>query len=88
MLGLEILGSQRIGNRVWVKSLSLILDDEGHSLSQVTAAANQNPLLGVHTVAVNHCIVQGFLERDLNRGFLAGDAMRFFDHAHQLIYQR
>src|SRR5712671_4522584 len=57
VVGADVLGSGGIGHRVRVKSLSLVLDDNGNSLSQFTAAKNLNQLLPVHSVAMNDCIV-------------------------------
>src|SRR5260370_997605 len=42
VIGPDVFGSRGIGYRIRVKSLSLVLDDDGNSLSQFTAATNLN----------------------------------------------
>jgi hypothetical protein len=57
VVGADIFGSRGIWHRVRIKSLTLIPDDDGNTLSQFAAATNLNQLLAVHTVAVNNRIV-------------------------------
>src|SRR5580700_2476711 len=87
VVGTEIFGTRRIGNRFRVKSLSLVLDDQGYPLFQVTAATNLNQLVTIETIAVNHCIVESFPKSQFNRGLLAGNATRSFDQSHQTVDQ-
>jgi hypothetical protein len=88
MLGLDILGSQRIGNRVWVKSSPEVLDDDGHPFAQFTSATNVNQLAGIKSVAMNDRIAESLPKGKFNGKFLADNAMRFVDQANQSVYQR
>ncbi|MFY9530478.1 MAG: hypothetical protein WBC04_00930 [Candidatus Acidiferrales bacterium] len=88
MLGLEILGSGRIGNRVWCKSAPLVLDDHGHPFTQFTSAMNLNELAGIKTVAVNDRIVESLPKGEFNGELLADNVMRFFDQANHLVHER
>src|ERR1700682_5752703 len=78
VLCFEIFGSQRVGNCIRVKSLSLILNDDGDSFSCFTATTKLNQLGRVETVAVNCCILQSLPDCQLDVEFVAGHAARFF----------
>src|SRR5215469_16512567 len=47
-----------------------------------------NPLTGIHSVAVNDCVVKSFPKCYSDCQFLAGNPLRSFDQSHQLIQQR
>jgi len=79
---------QRVGNRFWIKSLPLVRDDNGHSLSQLTLTTDLNQLVSVHPMAVNDCITQSFLKRQFNGGLVARNAPRTLDQSHQPFHQR
>jgi hypothetical protein len=55
---LQYFDRQWVGNRFWIKSLPLVRDDNGHSLSQRTLTTNLNQLARGHPIAVNDCIAQ------------------------------
>jgi hypothetical protein len=44
--------------------------------------------VGIQPIAMNDCVIQGFPERQLDRVFLASDAMGPFDEPHQPFHQR
>jgi hypothetical protein len=85
MLGLEILDSQRIGNRVRVKPSPDVLYDDAHPFAQFTSAVNSNHLAVIKTVAVNDRIPQSLPKGKFNGEFLAGNAMRLFDQTSQSV---
>jgi hypothetical protein len=82
VLGLQSFDRQRVRNGVWIKTLPVVRDDNGHSLSQLTSTANLNQLVGVHPIAVNDCIAQSLLKRQFNGGFIASNAVRSLDQSH------
>jgi hypothetical protein len=86
VVGVEIFRTQGIGNRIRVKSLSLVLYDEGYSISQFTAATNLNQLTAIHTVAMNHRIVESFPKGQFDGGLLTGNAVRSLDQSHQPVH--
>ena len=58
MLGLEIPHNGGIGNRGWVKSSPLVLNDYRHSLARFTPAMNLNEFDGIESVAMKNRIVE------------------------------
>src|SRR6267154_5353274 len=79
---------QRVGNRFWIKSLPLVGDDNGHSLSQLTLTTDLNQLVSVRPMAVNDCVAQSFLKRQFHARLIAGNAARTLDQSHQPVHQR
>jgi len=53
VFGPEVFERQRIRNLSRVESLSLISDDDEHSLAALAAATDVNELAGVQAIAVN-----------------------------------
>jgi hypothetical protein len=79
MLGLEIPQNGGIGNRGWVKSSPLVLDDYRHSLARFTPAMNLNELDGIELVAMKNRIIESLAKCKSNGLLFAENAMRFFD---------
>jgi hypothetical protein len=72
VLGLQSFDCQWVGNRFRIKPLPLVGYDNGHALSQLTAAMNLNQLVGVYPIAVNDCIAQSLPKRQFDR-FTSGE---------------
>jgi hypothetical protein len=87
VIGFQSLDRQRVGNRIVIKPLPSVCDDNGHSLSQLTSTANPNQLVGVRPIAVNDCIAQSFPKRQFNGALISGNAARSFDQSHQPVCQ-
>src|SRR6266446_3723771 len=88
VLRLQSFDSQRVGNRSWIKSMPLVRDDNGHSLSELTLTTNLNQLVRVHPIAVNDCIAQTLPKCQFNGVLISGNAARSLDQSHQPIHQR
>src|SRR5712692_5214696 len=68
--------------------MSLVSDDNEHSVAAFAAAANVNQLAGVQSVAVNHSVTQSFPKREFNKLLLAADTVRRCDQVHKPVHQR
>jgi hypothetical protein len=88
MLGFEITGDRGVRNRVWVKSGSLVLDHHRNPIPKFTLATNLDEFAGIETIAVKDRIAESLPNGEPYGGFLAGNAMRLFNHASQSVYQR
>ena len=71
MFGIEVFDRQRVGNLIGVESISLIPDDDEHSLAAVAAATNVNQLACVQAIAVEHRVTQGFPKGKFNELLLS-----------------
>jgi hypothetical protein len=71
VLGTEVFDRQRIGNLVGIESMSLISDDDGHSLAPFAAATDVNELASVRVIAVDHRVTQGFPKGEFNELLLS-----------------
>jgi hypothetical protein len=69
VFGIEVFDRQRVGNVIRVESISLISDDDAHSLAAFAAAANVNQLACVRAIAVEHRVIQGFPKGEFNELF-------------------
>src|SRR5712692_957769 len=67
--------------------MSLVSDDNEHSVAAFAAAANVNQLAGVQSVAVNHSVTQSFPKREFNKLLLAADTVRRCDQVHKPVHQ-
>src|SRR6267143_3707246 len=88
VFGIEVFERQRIGNPIGVESMSLISDDDEHSLAAFAAATNVNQLASVQTIAVEHRVAQGFPKREFNELHLSQNPAGSSDQAHQPVHQR
>jgi hypothetical protein len=88
VFGIEVFERQRIGNPIGVESMSLISDDDEHSLAAFAAATNVNQLASVQTIAVEHRVAQGFPKREFNELLLSQNPAGSSDQAHQPVHQR
>jgi hypothetical protein len=88
MLRFEVFDSQGIRNGARIEPLTLVCHDQRDSVPDLAAAADVNQLVCIQPIAMNDCVIQGFPERQLDRVFLASDAMRPFDEPHQPFHQR
>src|SRR5712692_2375176 len=68
--------------------MSLVSDDNEHSVAAFAAAANVNQLASVQTIAVNHSVTQSFAKREFNNLLLAADTVRRCDQVHKPVHQR
>jgi hypothetical protein len=71
VFGIEVFDGQRVGNLTGVESISLISDDDEHSLAAFAAATNVNQLACVQAIAVEHRVTQGFPKGELNELLLS-----------------
>jgi len=84
----KVLVSQRIGNSVGVESVSLISDDDGHTLAVFAPAPDVNQLASVQAIAMEHCVTQSFSKREFNGLFLSENTAGSSYQAHEPIHQR
>src|SRR5258708_2969135 len=68
--------------------MSLISDDDEHSVAAFAAAADVNQLAGVQSIAVEHRVTQGFAKGEFNKLLLAADTVRRCDQVHKPVHQR
>jgi hypothetical protein len=71
VFGIEVFDRQRVGNLTGVESISLISDDDEHSLAAFAAATNVNQLAYVQAIAVEHRVTQGFPKGEFNELLLS-----------------
>ncbi len=87
-LGIEVFDRQRVGNLIGVESISLISDDDEHSLAAFAAATDVNQLAGVQTIAVEHRVTHRFSKREFNELLLSANATGSSDQTHEPVHQR
>src|SRR5260370_32601600 len=68
--------------------MSLVSDDNEHSVAAFAAAADVNQLAGVQSIAVNHSVTQSFPKREFNKLLLAADPLRRCDEVHKPGHHR
>jgi len=84
----KVFEIQRIGNSVGVESVSLISDDDGHTLAAFAAAADVNQLATVQPIPVEHRVTQSFPKGEFN-GLLRSENITGSNYqAHEPIHQR
>jgi hypothetical protein len=66
VFGIEVFDRQRVGNLIRVESITLISDDDAHSLAAFAAATKVNQLACVRAIAVEHSVIQGFPKGKFN----------------------
>jgi hypothetical protein len=66
VFGIEVFDRQRVGNVIRVESISLISDNDAHSLAAFATATNVNQLACVRAIAVEHSVIQGFPKGEFN----------------------
>jgi len=88
VLSRQPFDSQGIRNRIRIKPLSVVGNDNGRSLSPLTLTLNMNQLVGIQLVPVNNRVAQRLPKRQFNCGLMPGDAARFFDQSHGPVHQR
>ena len=86
MFGTEVFECQRIGNLIWVESLSLISDDDEHSLAACAAATDVNQLASIQAIAVEYRVTQGFPKGEFNEFLLPENTAGSGDQAHQPVH--
>ena len=86
MFGTEVFERQRIGNRIGVESMSLISDDDEHSIAAFAAATKVNQLATVQTIAMEHRVTQGFPKREFNELLLTESTTRSSYQAHEPVH--
>jgi len=68
--------------------MSLISDDDEHSLGAFAAATDMNQLASIHAIAVEHRVAHGFAKREFNEPFLSANATGSSDQTHQPVHKR
>jgi len=69
-----------------VESISLISDDDEHSVAAFAAATDANQLASVQAIAMDYRVTQGFPKSKLNELFLSANTARCRDQAHQTVH--
>jgi len=88
VFGIEVFNRQRIRNIIGVESMSLISDDDEHSLSAFTAATDMNQLASIHAIAVEHRVTHGFPKREFNELLLSTNATGSSDQTHEPVHKQ
>jgi hypothetical protein len=68
--------------------MSLISDDDEHSLSAFAAATDMNQLASIHAIAVEHRVTHSFPKRQFDELLLSANANGSSDQTHEPIHQR
>ena len=68
--------------------MSLISDDDEHSLGGFAAATDMNQLSSVHAIAMEHGVTHGFPKREFNELLLSGNATGSSDETHEPVHER
>jgi len=76
VFGTEVFERQRIGDLTGVESISLISDDDEHSVAAFAAATDANQLASVQAIAMDYRVTQGFPKSKLNELFLSANTAR------------
>lgn len=79
---------QRIRYLTRIESLSVIPDDDGHSVVIFAAAADVDQLACIQTIAVKQRVAQGLPKREFDVFFLATDTTGRSNQAHKTVHQR
>ena len=76
VFGIEVFNRQRIRNIIGVESMSLISDDNEHSVAAFAAAADVNQLAAVQSIAVEHRVTQRFAKGEFDELLVSQDTAR------------
>ena len=68
--------------------MSLISDDDEHSLSAFAAATDMNQLSRIHAITVEHSVTHGFPKREFNGILLSSNATGSSDQTHEPVRKR
>ena len=88
VFGIQVFDSQRIRNIIRVESISLIPDDDEHSLGAFAAATDMNQLASIHAIAVEYRVSYGFPKSEFNELLLSGNASRSGDQTYEPVHKR
>jgi hypothetical protein len=88
VFGIQVFDSQRIRNIIGVESISLIPDDDEHSLGAFAAATDMNQLASIHAIAVEYRVSYGFSKSEFNELLLSGNASRSGDQTYEPVHKR
>src|SRR5258708_24687330 len=88
VFGTQVFDRQRIRNTIRIESMSLISDDDEHSLGAFAAAPDMNQLASVHAIAVEYRVTHGFPKGEFNELLLSANATGFGDQAYEPVHER
>src|SRR5258708_20464785 len=88
VFGTQVFDRQRIRNTIRIESMSLISDDDEHSLGAFAAAPDMNQLASVHAIAVEYRVTHGFPKGEFNELLLSANATGFGDEAYEPVHER
>jgi len=71
-----------------VESMSLISDDDEHSVAVFAAAADVNQLAGVQSIAVEHRVTQGFAKGEFDELLVSQNTARYTYQANEPVHYR
>src|SRR6266850_8103502 len=71
VFGFQVFDRERIRNSIGVETMSLISDDDEHSLGTFAAATDMNQLAGIEAIAVEYRVTDGFSKCEFNELLLA-----------------
>jgi hypothetical protein len=88
VFGIQVFDRQRIRNIIGIESMSLISDDDEHSLGAFAAATDMDQLASIHAIAVEHRVAHGFPKREFNELLVSANATRSSDETHEPVDER
>jgi hypothetical protein len=68
--------------------MSLISDDDEHSLGAFAAATDMNPLTPIHAIAGEHRVIHGFPKREFIELLPSSNATGSSDQVHDTIRKK
>jgi hypothetical protein len=68
--------------------MSLISDDDEHSLGAFAAATDMNQLASIQAIAMEYRVTHGFPKRKFNELLLSGNATGSSDETHEPVHER
>jgi hypothetical protein len=88
VFGFQVFDRERIRNSIGVETMSLISDDDEHSLGTFAAATDMNQLAGIEAIAVEYRVTHGFSKCEFNELLLAANATGPSDQTHKPVHKR
>jgi hypothetical protein len=68
--------------------MSLISDDDEHSVGALAAATHMNQLASIHPIAMEHRVTHGFAKREFNELLLVANTTGSSDQTHEPVDER
>ena len=84
----QVFNRERISNSIGVESMSLISDDNEHSLGVFAAAADMNQLASIQAIAVEYRVSDSFPKRKFNELLISANTIGSSDQTHDPVCKR